>query len=287
MAFHEGKACDAVIRVLEAREGQTRRDVRSPEKDSDPAPIELTCRIGDRLFAFEHTGIEPFAGHVKLEAEAPRHLDPIRYMLAGTLPPNDVFELHMPAMAMQGKRKREIEQIQIALAAWIEATAPTIKAAPYASYPRSVQKVTPPGVPFEVSLYRFLPAAPVPGFFMIKHHVSGNLEEAREDRLREACTKKFPKLEAWRQKSGARTVLILEYNDIHLTNPQRVFDVLTQVEDTIAGKPDEIHLVGTFIDHPWYVWALRIDDQTYYRLSEFRLCMTEIDARTLVDLTGR
>ena len=36
MAFHEGKACDAVIRVLEAREGQSRRDVRSPEKDRDP-----------------------------------------------------------------------------------------------------------------------------------------------------------------------------------------------------------------------------------------------------------
>jgi hypothetical protein len=138
MAFHEGKTCDAVVRVLEAREGQSRRDVRSPEKDGDPAPIELTCWIGDRLFAFEHTGIERFAGHVKFEAEASRHLDPIRGMLAGK-PPNDVFELHMPAMAMQGKRKREIEQIQIALAAWIEATAPTLKAAPYASYPRDIQ----------------------------------------------------------------------------------------------------------------------------------------------------
>ncbi len=43
MAFHEGKACDAVIRVLEARKGKSRRDVRSREKDGDPAPIELTC----------------------------------------------------------------------------------------------------------------------------------------------------------------------------------------------------------------------------------------------------
>jgi hypothetical protein len=51
-------------------------------------------------------------------------------MLAGKLPPNDVFELHMPAVVMQGKRKRELEQIQTALAQWIEATAPTVKAAP-------------------------------------------------------------------------------------------------------------------------------------------------------------
>ena len=169
MAFHEGKVCDAVIRVLETREGQRRHDVRSPEKDGDSAPIELTCLIGERLFAFEHTGIEPFAGHVKFEAEAPRHFDPIRDMLAGKLPPNDVFELHMPAMAMQGKRKREIEQIQIDLGKWIEATAPTVKAVPYASYDRSVQTVMPPGVPFGVSLHRFLPAAPVPGHFQIKH----------------------------------------------------------------------------------------------------------------------
>jgi hypothetical protein len=287
MAFHEGKACDAVIRVLEAREGQSRRDVRSPEKDGDAAPIELTCRIGDCLFAFEHTGIEPFAGHVKFEAEAKRHFDPIRTMLAGRLPPKDVFELHMPAMATQGKRKRELEQIQGALVEWIVAIAPTITAAPYASYAKSIQKVRPAGVPFDVSLHRFLPAAPVPGHFQIKHEISGNLEEAREERLREACARKFPKLEMWRQNSSARTVLILEDNDLQLTNPQRVFDVLTQVESTIAGRPDEIHLVSTMIENPWYVHALRIDDHTYYRLSEFRLCMTEIDSSTLADLTGR
>jgi hypothetical protein len=73
---------------------------------------------------------------------------------------------------------------------------------------------------------------------------------------------------------------------MYLTNPQRVFDALTRVEDTIAGKPDEIHLVSTFIDSPWFVHALRIDDHSYYQLSEFRLCMTEIDAGTLVYLTG-
>jgi hypothetical protein len=90
---------------------------------------------------------------------------------------------------------------------------------------------------------------PLPGHFQIKHEIGGNLEEAREVRLREACAKKFPKLEAWRQKSGARTVLILEDNDLQLTNAQRVYDVLTQVETTIAGRPDEVYLVSTMIDN--------------------------------------
>jgi hypothetical protein len=58
-------------------------------------------------------------------------------------------------------------------------------------------------VPFEVPLHRFLPAAPLPGHFQIKHEISGNLEEAREDHLREARAGIFPKLGAWRRSSVA------------------------------------------------------------------------------------
>jgi hypothetical protein len=287
MAFHEGKACDAVIRALEAREGQSRREVRLPEQDGHPAPIELACWIGDHLFAFEHTGIEPFAGHVQLEAEAERHFRPIERMLAGKLPPTDVYELHIPAKATQGLRTRELQRMQTALANWVEATAPTIKAAPYGSYITPIQKVRPQGVPFDVSLHRFLPAVPLPGHFQIIHLVTGNLEEARKSRIREACAKKFPKLEMWRRDSGARTVLILEDNDLQLTNPQRVFDVLTQVEHTFTNKPNEIHLVSTMIENPWYVHALRIGDRDYYELSRSRECMTEFDSSILIDLTRR
>jgi hypothetical protein len=287
MAFHEGRACDAVIRVLEAREGHDRRDVRSPEREGHAAPIELICLIGDRLFAFEHTGIEPFAGHVKFEAEARRHFDPIREMLSGKLPSEDVFELHVPAMVMQGKRRREIDQIQAALVSWVEATAPTVRASRYASYDRSIRKVKPPGVPFDVTLYRFLPAIPHSGYLQIKHAIDGNIEEARADRLREACRRKFPKLARWKRDHGARTVLILEDNDLQLTNSQRVYDAYSRVERPMTDQPDEIYMVSTMIESPWFVHALRIADRSYYELSEAQLCMTELDANTLVDLTGR
>jgi hypothetical protein len=268
MAFHEGKACDAVVRVIEARESHCRRDVRSPEKDGDPAPIELTCRIGGRLFAFEHTGIEPFAGHVKFEAEAQRHFDPIRNLLNGRLPSSDVFELHLPVMATQGRRARELKQIQTALARWVEATAPSIVPVSYGSYAAGVQGVRPPGVPFDVSLHRFRPGGPLPGHFQIRHGFYNDLEEAREDRVREAYARKVPKLEVWRRDKGARTILILEENDLQLTNPQRVFDALVRVENAIADKPDEVHLVSTMIANPWYIHAMRIDMRNYYQLSD-------------------
>jgi hypothetical protein len=59
--FHEGKACDAVIRHIETRDNGTLQNLRSPEKEGDTAPIELTCSIGGQLFAFEHLGSK-FAG---------------------------------------------------------------------------------------------------------------------------------------------------------------------------------------------------------------------------------
>jgi len=50
--------------------------LRSPEQEGDVAPVELTCSIGGRLFAFEHTGIEPFERHIAIEAK--RHFQPLR-----------------------------------------------------------------------------------------------------------------------------------------------------------------------------------------------------------------
>jgi hypothetical protein len=289
MPFHEGKACDAVVRVIEAREGHDRRDISSPEKDGDPAPIELMCRIGDQLFAFEHTGIEPFGGHVKLLAEAKRHFDPIRDMLVGKLPSDDYFELVLPAKATQGIRTRELGRIQAIIADWVAATALTIDALPsFEAYSGGARNVKLPDVPFEVSLFRFLPIPPFSGYFHINHQIhDDDLKIAREERIREACVRKFPKLDVWRKDRGARTILVFETNDWNLTNAQRVFDVLSRVEDAMSGKPDEIYLVSTMAPNPWFVHALRIGSQSYYRLSELKQCLTEFDSSILDDLTGR
>lgn len=134
LSYNEGKACDAVVRVLEAREGKARARMRFPEQERHAAPIELACHIGDQLFALEHTGIEPFPHHMQMEGEADRLYRPIEMMLAGKLPPNDTFELGIPVGALQGLKKKELAQIQAALAAWVETTAPTLRVAPYGRY---------------------------------------------------------------------------------------------------------------------------------------------------------
>jgi hypothetical protein len=287
LRYNEGKACDAVIRVLEAREGKSRDNVRLPEKECHAAPIEFACNIGDRLFVLEHTGIEPFPGHMQMEAEADRLFAPIGTLLAGKLPPDDTFELGIPVNALHGLKKKGLAQIQTALIAWVESTAPTVPVAPYARYLRSIQKVQPPGVPFEVRLDRFQSIVQ-PGRFQIKHSIADeDLEPARGTRIRVACEKKFPKLEAWHQDALARTVLVLEDNDIQLTNPQCVFDTLAALRHDCTNWPDEIYLVSTIIKNPWYVHALQVGDRQYCELSEAGQCLTEFDADRLIDVTGR
>jgi hypothetical protein len=285
LRFNEGKSCDAVLRVLEAREGHTRSAVRLPERERHPAPIELACRIGDTLFALEHTGIEPFAGHVQMTAEADRLFRPIEIMLAGKLPPDDTFQLGLPVNALQGMKKKDLAQVQAALVAYVEAAAPAVPLASYGRYLRTIQKVQPPGVPFAVRLDRF---QTVVGRFMITHFTpEAGVEPSRETRIRAACAKKFPKLETWRKDAQARTVLVLEDNDIQLTNPARVHDTLDVLEPEFDNWPDEIHLVSTIIENPWWVHALRVGNRRYYEMSEAEDCLTEFDPHQLIDVTLR
>jgi hypothetical protein len=104
LTFNEGKVCEAIVRHLELREGAIRADVQSPEAAHHADPVELTWQFGDQLFALEHTGIEPFDDHMRLEAESRRHFDPIREALKDVLPA-EIIELHIPAKAMLGQKR--------------------------------------------------------------------------------------------------------------------------------------------------------------------------------------
>jgi hypothetical protein len=57
---NQGKACDAVVRVLEERASATRRNPRYPEKDGSAPPVEYVFELGDTTYALEHTIIEAF-----------------------------------------------------------------------------------------------------------------------------------------------------------------------------------------------------------------------------------
>jgi hypothetical protein len=92
IGFNEGKVCDAVVGYLEHRAAVSRRNCRNPEAERHHAPIDFACHIGNTLFAFEHTGIEPFENYISFQNYVHHYLDPVSEMLAGALP-DGVFRL--------------------------------------------------------------------------------------------------------------------------------------------------------------------------------------------------
>ena len=284
--FNQGKACDAVIRRIEVREGSSRRELFFPEKENHAARVDCTCLIGGRRFALEHTGIEPFERLIELEAKEPAHFKPIRDRLVGRLPPTEHFVLHVPVKATLALKPRELPRVQGAIVAWVERVAPTLPIArldslidsPYSSIL---------GVPFEVALHRVqVQKGGLLGQINIVHLVDRrNLEAQRTSRIRRAYGGNHAEnLAAWRQL-GARSVLIFEENDIQLTNPKLVADALIQVEQRTDDRPDEIYLLSSAEEKPWFLWALRVDDHVCDEFSVWGDSLMEIDPTTLVNIT--
>jgi hypothetical protein len=147
------------------------------------------------------------------------------------------------------------------------------------------------GVPFPFSLHRgslagphFPPNIPLCGRFQIQYTAPGNLEPARIERLKKSCNDKCPKLAIWKRDAAARTVLVLEENDLSLTTHQRVSDALSLAEATIPETTDEVFLVSTQIANMWWVTCLRMAEKPYYDDGDR---FQQVDPRKLMQLTSR
>jgi hypothetical protein len=285
LRFNEGKACDAVVRHLERREASARTNVRFPDRDRHLAPVELVCTIGSQTYAIEHTGIEPFAGHMRANAEAARLIQPIVAGVDGHLPPEDDFELQLPVRAMEALRSRNVSTVQDHIIKWVVATAQGLRK------PTSGRKdVTPwtsdaAGIPFALRLYRLSGFTVRPGQLQIVHVVS-NLEAERADRIAAALAKKAPKLAIWKRDERARTVLVLEENDIQLTNSHVVTEAVLAYEARHGHAADEIYLVTTSFA-PWHVHHVQVGTRSYFDLTDPDERSWDADPSDLASLTGR
>jgi hypothetical protein len=285
LTFNEGKVCDAIVRRIEARANGTRAGLRWPEQERHAFPIEVAFTIGAQLFAMEHTGIEPFKGHVQMDAEADRLFKPIVDALKNALGTAAVFELMIPANSLQGRKMTEVRGIQQALIDWVKATAPTIPPQRYGDY-KKIGRVMIPGVPFAVSFCRFEPAL-VPGHYFQLTHLVRNGEQLRKDRIRQAVDRKFPKLRAWKRNDNARTILVLEDNDIQLTNQAIVTETYLPLAMARSDRPDETYLVVSCIE-PWHAWPILIGDKSYFDFAQSGDAQDwPIDPARLTPLTSR
>lgn len=196
------------------REGALRHGVRVRDIDNLTSPdarVEMTFRLGDQLYAVEHTGVEPFDGFLENQNRAPAIFDPIKDALNGALDPDGIFELNIPFDCFSGCKMPEVRVLQAALIEWVKTTAPTLQVNRYGRY-RGLKKMQPAGVPFVVSLVRFERMGH-DGRFQLAPLVN-NSQAQRNARMQRACDKKFPKLATWKRSDNARTILVLEDNSV-------------------------------------------------------------------------
>ena len=157
------------------------------------------------------------------------------------------------------------------------------------SHPRHLQasvEIQPPGFPYSVTLccrVRTAPPGLEPGELFRVRVPPGDdeLETLRAERLRKALADKCPKLERCKDE-GARTVLVLESDDMALSNQLLVRMRLAELLSERSDVPDEICLVETET-RSWAVYPMKVGDAVSFgegpaSFSEFD--EADLEART-------
>ena len=231
---NEGKTCDAVIKVLEQRTGHTRVDMRRPEKDGCGPPVELRLKLGTQEYAIEHTQIEAFERQIATGVSLEELIEPVKRELARVLPGPALYEMIFPIDPSLGLKKSGLQQLQKSLIEWVHEKAQFLHVKIHERIRGKTTgelawrdlnahiKEKPPSVPYEITLNCWINrpfSEQEPGMLGAKRWAPDDkdLEFSRAKRLLQALSRKSPKLQRCKQE-GARTVLVLESEDIALTS---------------------------------------------------------------------
>lgn len=290
MPSNEGKACDAVLKLLEQETGQRRADVRHPEIDGRGPPVDLRLKLGGQEYAIEHTQIEAFEGQIRTAEEFGRVITPVTEELSGTLPGPAVYYLHFPLDARLGIKAGKLDGVRRSLVEWVQEQAqrlhdknpdrPTREKNP--SGFKDCHEGVPPGFPYSVTLHRkahWAHSVRHDGVLVVSRIAPEDVEKLRKPRLQQALDRKLPKLYDCKQE-GARTVLVLEDGDIALTDYVRVSQVLSELLIECTKPADQIYLVET-ITNVWAVRRLKDGDGIMFEGD-----WSEFDSAELTDITG-
>ncbi len=163
------------------------------------------------------------------------------------------LSLGVHALSLPTVKRREYSPVREGIEKWAVAAAARL---PTPQPPKQVSSITgrPDGVPFDVTLQRVgLRLSRPIGY---TRYAPGDPETLRRQRVRKALADKLPKLAGYK-RVGAFTVLVLEDNDIALSNHGVIAQAVhAELAASSIEPPDAIYLVETIID-PWTVITLK------------------------------
>jgi len=112
---NERKACDAVVRALEALAGCRRTGAHSPEDLGAEAQVEYMFDLACVRHAVEHTIVEAFAGQIRTNVDFQAFVAPIIAALDHNMPPPGRFNLVFDIDPSKGLKLRHIQEAQRAI----------------------------------------------------------------------------------------------------------------------------------------------------------------------------
>ena len=288
---NEGKACDAVIRSLERRTGHGRADLWCPEKEGADPPVELRFRLGNTHYAMEHTRIEAFEKQIQSGVQFEQMIGSVTEELCGTLPGEAIYTVHFPLRTSLKVKSRKLTEMQKKLTEWVRENATRLDEKSRADEaeqqggPGQDSIVgTPPGFDYEIALHRY----PRRGLGRQERGWIGAVRIAPEDgeplrtsRVRKALDDKREKLQKCKRE-GAQTILVLESDDIALSNHVVIGEAVLNALEGHSDTADEIYLVETEMD-PWIVRTMKREADCWPNIDEG---FQQFNQEELSDLTG-
>ena len=240
--------------------------VRAKAKGTKSVDLIATAEDGS-VFALEHTKIESYAGLLTDFEQMEAILIALEAELAGRLPADRRFEL-AAGMGAVADRSLDPEAVRCALVPWIIENAPCLAAGSPSTAPHHQIAGGPEALPVEVTLSAW-PPSPEGGTLTVLRTTLGDADRMmalRVDRLRKALSTKLPKLI---EHAPARTVLVLEDQDMATSNISLVWTALLQASN--AAMPcDTVVVVETWLDPPTGtivydngVWLDRFSENTF------------------------
>ncbi len=256
-ARNEGKCCDAVLRLLESHYQSERQRVHFPDKvDSTKPRVDVCVELGGKRHVLEHTRIEPFSRAIGAGVFLRKLMDDVRKQLSGydPLPGPARFNLKLPQNPGNTNARLLLDSEKIA--DWVASEAKNL-------YSRALQagifKQTSIKREFSDRLTLYLTCTPLGQPCITTPGEFGAVRDAPDSsqlrlRLCKALDDKCPKLRCC-QHRGARTVLVLESDDIVL-DYTCVRKALEEISEKRIDLPDEIYLIWNTSCEKWYVFPM-------------------------------
>jgi hypothetical protein len=236
--------CTFVRQILAYRSGEPIAVTARPDLTNRSIPaVEELWESASHRYAVEHTRLESYDGQIENEAKLRRLTLPVREFLVGRLRGSHVLTVRISETQAARVKFEDAHREIIEL---------TLQAAPKLKDEETI--VLPSTrLPFTVQLHRRHGNS---GSHVAVHClIEGEGEDLRLQRMRRALNDKCPKLSAW-SADGRTSILILEANDIQLSNASLAFHAFRDAVTERSDQPDVVVFVETD-GSPMYGWIFK------------------------------